>query len=162
MDAFGYTGLQLASSRGTLYLLENIKLPYMFKRDLLMKGDMAVLKYSSNIKWVPKQKYSQEVDHDGIIKLLLEFGCSSEIPCWTKTTQSALDTTRDFYPNGAVPLLIQKSKLNWGFILSYCLFDCNPQILFSYGFRSWRWWFFVPGRSRTIKCVLFHSFVIYL
>ncbi|XP_052682243.1 ankyrin-2-like [Crassostrea angulata] len=112
MDAFGYTGLQLASSRGNLYLLENIKLPYMFKRDLLMKGDMACLKFSSNIKWVPKQKYSQEVDHDGIIKLFLEFGCSSEIPCWTKTTQSALDTTRDFYPNGAVPLLIQKSKLN--------------------------------------------------
>lgn len=54
MDVFGYMGFQLVFSRGILYFFEYIKFLYMFKRDLLMKGDMVFLKYFFNIKWVLK------------------------------------------------------------------------------------------------------------
>lgn len=112
MDTFGYTGLQLASSRGNLYLLKNIELPFMFEKDMLMKGYMFVLKYSCNTKCVPKPKYAQGVDHVEVIKLFLESGCSSEISRMPKTTQSALDTAKDFDLTDIESLLLQKSKLN--------------------------------------------------
>lgn len=112
MDTFGYTGLQLASSRGNLYLLKNIELPFMFEKDMLMKGHMFVLKYSCNTKSVPKPKYSQGVDHVEVIKLLLKSGCRSEILRMLKSTQYALDTAKDIDIADIVSLLLQKSKLN--------------------------------------------------
>lgn len=112
MDTFGYTGLQLASSRGNLYLLKNIELPFMFEKDMLMKGHMFVLKYSCNTKSVPKPKYSQGVDHVEVIKLLLKSGCSSEILRMLKSTQYALDTAKDIDIADIVSLFLQKSKLN--------------------------------------------------
>lgn len=111
IDAFGYTGLQLASSRGNLYLLKNIELPYMFEKDLLMKGYMFVLKYSCNMKCVPKQKYSKGVDHVKVIQLLLESGGRSGISRMPKTTQSALDTAKDFDFTDVTSFLYQKCKL---------------------------------------------------
>lgn len=112
MDTFGYTGLQLASSRGNLYLLKNIELPFMFEKDMLMKGHMFVLKYSCNTKCVPKPKYSQGVDHVEVIKLLFKSGCSSEILRMLKSTQYALDSAKDIDIADIVSLLLQKSKLN--------------------------------------------------
>lgn len=112
MDTFGYTGLQLASSRGNLYLLKNIELPFMFEKDMLMKGHMFVLKYSCNTKSVPKPKYSQGVDHVEVIKLLLKSGCRSEILRMLKSTQYALDTAKDIDIADIVSLFLQKSKLN--------------------------------------------------
>lgn len=112
IDTFGYTGLQLASSRGNLYLLKNIELPFMFEKDMLMKGHMFVLKYSCNTKCVPKPKYSQGVDHVEVIKLLLKSGCRSEILRMLKSTQYALDTAKDIDIADIVSLFLQKSKLN--------------------------------------------------
>lgn len=112
MDTFGYTGLQLASSRGNLYLLKNIELPFMFEKDMLMKGHMFVLKYSCNTKSVPKPKYSQGVDHVEVIKLLLKSGCRSEILRMLNSTQYALDTAKDIDIADIVSLFLQKSKLN--------------------------------------------------
>lgn len=112
IDTFGYTGLQLASSRGNLYLLKNIELPFMFEKDMLMKGHMFVLKYSCNTKSVPKPKYSQGVDHVEVIKLLLKSGCRSEILRMLKSTQYALDTAKDIDIADIVSLFLQKSKLN--------------------------------------------------
>lgn len=112
IDTFGYTGLQLASSRGNLYLLKNIELPFMFEKDMLMKGHMFVLKYSCNTKSVPKPKYSQGVDHVEVIKLLLKSGCRSEILRMLKSTQYALDTAKDMDIADIVSLFLQKSKLN--------------------------------------------------
>ena len=96
-DSFGYTGLHLASSKGNLYLLKNIELPYMFEKEVIMKGHMFVLKYSCNIKCAPKPKYSSGVNHAEVIKQILQSGCSKEMTHeTTNRKKSALDIAKDY------------------------------------------------------------------